>query len=205
MGHLSDRPGPTAKNYNLVSVPAWELDALSADPSLALTEQTAQALNSAVYSKVRDTEKAFYELGDMLYLAWHGTIWKALGLDSWEQWLAGVRLTKGAASDMIRIKELRLAFPDSEPRILDTNPSNLRLLLPHLQQDRETREWCVTEEDLEEGLEKAQTRSWRQLRDELNNDLDPLEPRAAETPANEIRTVEIACKSCGAIHKYEVA
>ena len=171
-------------------------------PAQELNEQTAQALNAAVYGKVRETEQAFYELGDMLYLAWHGAIWKALGLDTWEQWLAGVHLTKGAASDMIRVKELRLAFPDAEPRIVETNPSNLRLLLPHLRQDRETREWCITAEDLDEGLEKAQTRSWRQLRDELNNDIDPLEPRAREA---QLHTVQIACKSCGAIHHYEVA
>lgn len=153
---------------------------------------------------------SFYELGDMLYVAWYGSIWKVLGLDSWEQWLAGVRLSKGASSDMIRTKELRLAFPDYEARILDTNPSNLRLILPHLQQDRETRVWHITEDDLDALLDKANTHGWRQLREDLNNDIDPLEipPSipAHDNPGSETtpREVLITCRHCGAKDLYEV-
>lgn len=143
-----------------------------------LTERDAQELNTLIYNKVREVEQSFYHLGDMLYAAWQGQIWKALGLDSWEQWLAGMRLFKGVASDMIRSKELRLAYPEYEPRILDTNPSNMRLLLPHLQQDRETRVWNLDDDTLDEMLEKANTRPYRQLRDELNNGTDPFEPPA---------------------------
>lgn len=149
--------------------------------ALELTSQDAQELNSLIYRKVRETEQSFYELGDMLYVAWRGEIHLVLGVDTWEQWLAGMRLTKGAASDMIRTKELRLAYPDYEPRILDTNPSNIRLLLPHLKQDLKTRAFSTSPDELDGYLDKANTHSWRQLNDDLNNDIDPVESERCPT------------------------
>ncbi len=143
--------------------------------ALELSPSEAQELNALIYRKVRDTELAFYELGDMLYVAWRSEIHLVLGLDTWEQWLAGMRLTKSAASDMVRTKELRLAYPDYEPRILDTNPSNVRLLLPHLKQDLKTRAFTTSPDELDALLDKANTHSWRQLNDALNHDIDPTE------------------------------
>ncbi len=140
-----------------------------------ITPSDAQELNALIYRKVRETEQSFYELGDMLYVAWRGEIHLVLGLDTWEQWLAGMRLTKGAASDMVRTKELRLAYPDYEPRILDTNPSNIRLLLPHIKQDRKTRAFTTTPDELDALLDKANTHSWLQLNDALNHGIDPTD------------------------------
>lgn len=158
-----------------------------------LDEPSAATLNRLVYDKARELETGFYDLSELLYSAWYGVIWKALGVDSWDTWLAGVRLYRGQASDMIRVAELRRQFPDYTPRILDTPPSNMRLLLPHLQQDKDSREYCITDNTLDEYLDDANTMTWRQLRDHLNDGMDPTN----------VQFNEIPCPHCGSVIRVD--
>lgn len=130
-----------------------------------------------IKDSLRGIADSFINVGEDLAQAFRAQEWTSLGLDNFTQYCGQFNMTDSLAYDLVRIADLARSFPAYRARMLDAGVSNMRLLLPHVDEE-------ITEAQVETLVDAAATKTWKELRKTLNESAGttPPEPVFAECP-----------------------